>query len=256
MQGIAVDVELMRVLQSIVDQASPKLEAEFNTLVHHQVKISSSKRIVYFKQWYPWLESMDAENVERLLNDPRPVPREVKRAIEIIAEFGSSSVKKLTVGLAQNHHGRLYQLLAYGITQTKRWAGRGIQMHNFPRPEQKPLDPLPDFNVTNLADTIRQMAPTLKDPLAFVKNCLRRIWLPDAGHEFYCGDLAKIEPTVLFWLVGLGDIPKNWYEQMAAAIYQVAVETIGKDSEERQVGKAAALSVDIVTGKQIGRAHV
>lgn len=64
----------------------------------------------------------------------------------------------------------------------------------------------------------------------------------EPGNQFYCGDFSKIEPTVLFWLVGLGPIPKKWYEEMASEIYAKPVSEISKESQERQIGKTAALS--------------
>ena len=84
--------------------------------------------------------------------------------------------------------------------------------------------------------------PYLKDPLGFAKNHLRRIFLPDREDQrFYCGDWSKIEPTVLFWLTGLGRIADDWYEDMAGEIFSVPKINIAKESEERQLGKSAAL---------------
>jgi DNA polymerase len=145
--------------------------------------------------------------------------------------------------------GRIYGILAYHFTQTKRWAGRGIQIQNFPRVDNSKADKLNfDMDTVDLTSIVHEMRPGLKDPIGFVKNLLRRIWIPSPGKTFYCGDWAKVEPTVLFWLVGLGDIPKKWYEEMAAEIYGMSLADIGKDSEERQVGKTANLSCGYGSG--------
>ena len=139
------------------------------------------------------------------------------------------------------HQGRIYGLLEYHKAQTKRFAGRGVQIHNFPRPEKTPKDPLPPLNVEDLASHVRARANTLQDPIGFVKNLLRRVWLPDHGDVLYCGDFSKVEPTVLRWLTGMGPISKTAYEEMAVDIYNMPLETIGEESEERQVGKSAVL---------------
>jgi len=133
-------------------------------------------------------------------------------------------------------------VLAYSYTQTKRWAGRGIQVQNFPRPDDSKTDKLDfELNTSDIVSEIRKRRANLKDPIGFVRNLLRRIFIPDAGKEFLCGDFSKVEPSVLFWLLDMGAIPDKWYEETASQIYGVPVTAISKDSVERQIGKAAAL---------------
>jgi DNA polymerase len=242
MQGIRVDMPLVKVMNDIIEREKPKLVSEFDRCVGHKVKINSPKAKDWFKQYYPWVENMQADTIREMLMDVRPgIPAYARRALELKDLAGSTSLAKVSKILNLVYTGNIYQLLAYHYAQTKRWAGRGVQIQNFPRPV-KGQDPIDfDLNQTDIASIVASKAPTLKDPLGFVKNLLRRVWLPSPGKYFYCGDWAKIEPTVLFWLVGLGHIPKNWYEDMAATIYNVEVDQIGKDSEERQLGKSAAL---------------
>jgi len=250
-KGIRLDMDLVHELKSIVDEHLAVLEREFDHCVSYQVKMGSPKRIDFFAQWIPGLKSMDAENVRDILEGEvsQTLPPHILRAVEIISLAGSSSIKKLQVALMQNFAGRYYQTLAYSFTQTKRFAGRGIQIHNFPRSEEKPVDILPDCNVHDLASEVRRRrAEGLKDPIGFVVNLLRRIWVPDHGTAFYGGDFSKIEPTTLFWLLGMGPIPKKWYEEMAAAIYGIDASQISKDSDERQIGKKAALSCNYGSG--------
>jgi len=243
MRGLRLDEDLLNELSSIVSENLPKLIAEFDQCVSFQVKMNSPKLKDWLKEWYPWLENMQSDTVDKLLEDTTPVPAHVKRAIEIKSLAGSTSIVKLSTALSQKLNGRIYNILSYHYAQTKRWAGRGIQVHNFPRVDDTKEDKL-DFNlnVTNLADFVRIKRPHLKDPIGFVRNLLRRIWIPDEGLEFLCGDFSKVEPSTLFWLLDLGPIPKTWYEETAAAIYSMSPDQIGKDSVERQVGKTAALS--------------
>jgi hypothetical protein len=249
-RGIRLDMPLVFELKKIVDTNLGKLEREFDHLVNYQVKMGSPKRIQYFAQWIQGLTSMDAESIRDILeNHADSLPPHILRAIQIIDLAGSSSIKKLNVALEQNFCGRYYQTLAYSYTQTKRFAGRGIQIHNFPRADDKPLDVIPDCNVEDLASVVRMRAEQgLKDPIGFVVNLLRKIWLPDEGTVFYGGDFSKIEPTTLFWLLDMGAIPKKWYEEMAAAIYGIDATAIGKESIERQIGKKAALSCNYGSG--------
>ena len=237
-------MHLVNEMDSIIKESMPKLVNEFNTIVGFKFAMNSpTKAKEWFKQYYPWIENMQAETMRDMFADPRPVPPHVRRALEIKDLAGSTSISKVKSVLDRVHFGRVYEVLAYHYTQTKRWSGRGPQIQNYPRPNDKLQDSIKfDMNIHDLASYVRERRPSLKDPIGFVKNLLRRMWLPNHGEQFYCGDFSKVEPTVLFWLVGLGPIPKKWYEEMAAEIYLTPVEQISKESEERQVGKTAALS--------------
>lgn len=248
-EGIRIDMDLVQALSEIVDKAMPPLEAEFAQLTGG-LKINSHEKVRdWFKQFYPHIDSMRADVIRDLLLDTRPVPPYVRRALEIKDLAGSSAIAKLKAALSLNYFGRIYELLAYHYAGTKRWAGRGIQIQNFPRVNGKRPDSIKfNMNVENLASTVRSLSYGLKDPVGFVKNLLRRVWLPEPGEQFYCGDFSKVEPSVLFWLCGLGAIPKLWYETMAAAIYNKRVEEIEDGSIERTIGKIANLSCQYGTG--------
>jgi len=242
MRGIKLDTALLAELSSIVEENVPKLINEFDQCVSWSVKLNSPKLKEFFKPYYPWVENMQADTVRDMLADKTPVPKHVRRALEIKDLAGSTSIVKLKTAGEQKVNDRIYGILAYHYTQTKRWAGRGIQVHNFPRPDSNKVDSIEfDMNIEDLAGYVRSVRHTLKDPIGFVRNLLRRIFLPDAGMEFLCGDFSKVEPSVLFWLLDMGAIPKKWYEEMAAVIYNKSPSDIGKESEERQIGKAAAL---------------
>jgi len=244
LRGLAVDMDLVKELNSIIEEAKPKLIDEFNYLVGYKTTMNSPVKCKeFFQQYYPNIQDMQADTVRDMLAATHFVPREVKRALEIKDLAGSTSISKLTCAIEQEFMGRVYGILAYHFAQTKRWAGRGIQIQNFPRVDDKKDDKLDfDLNIRDLAGYVRSVRPKLKDPVGFVKNLLRRMWVASEGKLFYCGDFSKVEPCVLFWLTGIGDIPKKWYEEMAAEIYSKDISEISKDSEERQVGKTANLS--------------
>jgi len=241
--GVRVDVPLIKLLKSIVDQNRPAKEQRFMQItgcgVNSHVKVKA-----FFKQYYPFIEDMRKETVEELLLDETPVPSYVREALDIKFLIGSTAISKIEKALDIVVGDRIYGLFDYAKAQTKRFAGKGIQPQNFPRFDTDRLDNLDhiDFNVEDLVSVVAPMIPTLKDPIGFAKNLLRRIWLPEPGKEFLSGDFSKIEPTMLFWLLDMGPIPDRWYEELAADLYGIPLDQIGKDSEERQVGKAGQLS--------------
>jgi len=249
-EGIKVDIPLVLELKSIVDESMPKLEKEFESIVGCSVRSPKAKD--WFKQFWPWIEDMQKDTVRDMFLDPKPVPPHAKRALELKDLAGSTSISKLQTAIDHAYLGRIYDVLKYHFAQTKRWSGHGIQIQNQPRVDTKRPDnffnPKKDGYIKleidhdDLASQVKAIRHNLRDPIGFAKNLIRRMWIPANGRKFFCGDWSKIEPTTLFWLVGLGPIPKKWYEEMAAEIYSKPVEQISKDSEERQVGKTAALS--------------
>lgn len=239
--GIRIDEALVNELSDIVDGFMPLMEQEFESIVG--CKINSHVKVKeWFQQYWPWIKDMRSDTVRDMLIDTAGKPAHAVRALEIKDLAGSTAISKLKTAKNISYFGRIYDLLKYCQAQTKRWAGNGIQIQNNPRVDDKRPDKLPDdLNVHDLASVVRLARPYLKDPIGYAKNLLRRIFLPTEGKTFYCGDWSKIEPTTLFWLLNLGSIPKKWYEEMAAEIYNKRIEEISKDSEERQVGKTAQL---------------
>lgn len=242
LRGIKIDSDLVNEMASIITESTPKLVNEFDMLVGGKVKINSPKCKDFFKQYYPWIENMQADTVRDMLASDLQVHPTVRRALEIKDLAGSTSIAKVKCAVEQSYSSRIYGVLSYHYAHTKRWAGRGIQIQNFPRVDDTKADPIDfDLDVEDLTTTVKEKRSNLKDPIGFVKNLLRRIWIPDTGLMFYCGDFSRVEPSVLYWLLGQGDIPAKWYEEMAAEIYNKPVSEIAKDSEERTVGKSANL---------------
>ena len=133
LKGLQLDMPLVQELNDIVDASVPKYHAEFEHLVGHQFQMNSPVKCKdFFKQYYPHIEDMQADTLRDLLLDQRYVPPHVRRALELKDLASSTSIAKIKTAIRQNYKGRIYGNLAYAHTQTKRWAGRGIQVLNFP----------------------------------------------------------------------------------------------------------------------------
>ena len=258
LQGVKLDLDLLYVINYIVESSAPQLEQEFLSITGYSPR--SPKLIAWFKQWYPEINSLDAENMEDLLLDERPVPPHVRKALELKDLLGSASIAKIKVAIERNINGYIYDLLEYHKTQTKRWAGKGLQIQNFPRynPAKMKDEFSFDLDVEGIAYHVLQQFKrgVLRDPVDYVKNLLRRIFPAEEGQELIAGDWSKIEPTVLFWMLDLGPLPAKWYEEMASEIFGMPISAIGKDSEERQLGKMANLSCGYGSGAKAFRKAV
>lgn len=240
LKGIKLDMKLLKGMERILKIELPQLSAEFKEITGGLDIGQNAAFLEWVKQWIPRMPNCQAETIRDVIPEARKrgIDAKVIRALEIKSLAGSASIKKVRAALDREYKGRLYQNLVYNGTHTMRWAGSGFQIQNVPR-----SDDIGDIEeAVKVVSETPELAGCLYDcPISLVKSLLRRIFIPDDGYAFYCGDYSKIEPTVLFWLLGLGPIPKNWYEDMASTIYSLPIDQIGKDSSERQVGKAAAL---------------
>lgn len=247
--GIRIDVPLLLELKKIIDKELPKMNARFFQIVGCTVN-SHVKVKEFFKRFYPWIEDMRKDTVNELFLDTTPVPDYVREALDLKFLAGSTAISKVFTACDMLVGDRVYNLFDFAKAITKRFAGKGLQPQNFPRFDSSRRDKIDfDVNSPDLAAIVRERAHHLVDPIGFVKNLLRRIWLPDFDYEwFYAGDFSKIEPTVLFWLLNMGPIPKKWYEELASKIYGTPVDLIDKEGHERQVGKAGQLSCGYGSG--------
>lgn len=237
LRGVRIDMDLLAVLEEILAIEIPRLRQEFEAITGFGV--NQTKKCTEFFGHFYGIENMQAATVNEVLErDHHPDPR-VLRALQIKKEVGSTSLAKVPVARRHNYQGRIYDIWNFALAHTRRWAGKGIQPQNFPRTDEIPL--LKNLNVIDLAYEVRKIKALSVDGCKLVKDLLRRLWLPDEGKFFYCGDFSKIEPTVMFWMLDMGPLSPIWYEEMAAEIYGVTPQDIKKGSEKRNVGKAAAL---------------
>lgn len=251
--GIKVDVELLNAFSKMLNDKLPPQERRFKDIVGCTPN-SHARILEFFKNFYPWIVDFRKDTVEELLMDTTPVPEEVREALEIKYLLGGSTMSKVPTALNTMFNGRIYQLFDYSKAQNKRSAGRGVQPQNFPRFDKKRRDKLElDLDSPHLGRDLISVYPTLNDPLGAIKNLLRRIWMPNEGKHFVAGDFSKIEPTVLFWLLNMGEIPAKWYEEMASKLYNIPIDQVGKESDERQVGKTAQLSCGYGSGAKAFR---
>jgi DNA polymerase len=85
-----------------------------------------------------------------------------------------------------------------GAVRTLRWAGRGPQIQNFPRPVVKHVDKAIEQILKGMdADSLRLL---FGRPLDVVSSCLRGVFRAPEGFKFVVCDYHAIEAIVLAWL--------------------------------------------------------
>ena len=176
----------------------------------------------------------------------------VSSALALRQEAAKSSVAKVDAML--NYAGGLdYRMRGltqyYGAFRTGRWAGRGPQVQNYPRPEVDDQEGLVNAIKSGMDARGLELFFGVK-PMTALSSALRGcLWVPEGEGWFAALDFSQIEARVLAWLAGSEKIlsayrmGKDLYILAASGIYKVPEHEIGKDDFRRQIGKVAVLAL-------------
>lgn len=190
------------------------------------------------------LTGYDKNTILNALADPA-LPDDVRHVLEVRRTLGKASTSKYQAMLnLAGEDGRARGLFWYHGAQTGRWAGRGFQPQNLPRPAFDDTD--------NCIKLFEHRDPELiealyGDPMAALSSCLRGMIVPAKGHRLIVSDFSAIEARVLAWLAdeqGPLDVFREGgdiYCHAATGIYGRTITP--KDKEERQIGKVAVLAL-------------
>ncbi|WP_426271540.1 DNA polymerase [Dyella kyungheensis] len=140
-------------------------------------------------------------DVSELLNRDDLVD-ECRTALMLRQEAAKSSTAKLVAMRDRaGPDGRMRGLFQYHGAATGRWAGRGPQPHNFPRPTLL-------HDQDDIEDVIAHFGQPeylrvfYGDPMPLTADCMRGMIVAGPGKELVCCDYSNIEGRVLAWLAG------------------------------------------------------
>lgn len=136
-RGIAIDLVNAKKAVALAEAESARLDDEMKSLTGN--KVGSCAAVAQLKDWLGWqgieVASVDKPSILALLART-DLSSEVRQALLLRQEAAKTSVKKLTAMMnrADPVDGRFRNAHQYHGAGTGRWAGRGIQVQNFPRP--------------------------------------------------------------------------------------------------------------------------
>jgi DNA polymerase len=168
--------------------------------------------------------------------------------IESRLAFANTSVAKYARMLDMvGPDDRVRDLLQYHGAATGRYAGRGIQVQNFPRSAHPQADRV-SRDVTDPTNTLHTIEDKYGPIQELAKHMLRPTLCAAPGKTLVCRDYSSIEARGTAWATGDQDqldafaAGRDIYRVTAADMYNLRYEDIGKDSPERQAGKIAVLA--------------
>ena len=266
-RGVLVDMDLARAMAELLEPYKDAAEAELYRLTGG--KIEAASQTIAIRNWLAGegldLPNLQSETVEEAMVEDsfQSLPEHVRRVVQIRFDVALSSLAKVDRALEYTcQDQRIRDMLRFYRASTGRWAGAGLQPQNFPRPvefiggkwvpvSRKSCELAISLLKARDAEGIQMVFGELP---AAISNVLRGLFIAPPGKLLVGADYAQIEARVLAEQAGQTDLVEDFrrggkiYEKQAALSYEIPVESITRESEERQVGKIITLG----SGYQMG----
>ena len=190
------------------------------------------------------------------MEDPDEVPPDVAEVIQCADDLWASSVAKFSrlAQLADEEDDRVRGAFVFaGGSATGRASSYGAQVHNFTRKCAKEPEAVRTAMVRGHA-VVPRFGKRVTDVL---RGMLRPSLIPAKGKKFVVADWSAVEARVTPWasaqpqaqdVLDVFRAGRDIYIREAAGIYRIPEDTIGPESDERQIGKVAILSLGFAGG--------
>ncbi len=254
-RGVRVDVDLCRAALKMAETWKARLNEELFQMTGVE-RGSMRQRI---KDWLGRQEELvlpdtTGDTLERYITN-EDISGRARRVCEIVLDVNRTSTRKYQtmLNMADPEDWRVRDIIRYcGAERTGRWAGSGIQVHNFPAR---------DLIVEDMDEAARDIKSgdvdwcevMYGDVMKLLSHALRGAIVPTPGRKFAIADYAAIEARVILWLAGAEDALQVFYRgediycDMAAGIYGREIVK-GRDIPERQFGKQSILGLGFGMG--------
>lgn len=252
-RGIPIDVPLCKGAVKILNAAKKAAVDELKEITDGVITSPwEIQRIIKFVTARGVnIENLQEETVAIALKDSYIDPV-AKRVLEIRAECQSAAVKKYQAAVdTTDEDGRCREQLWYYKASTGRWAGKGIQPHNFKRNQA-----ISDQVIRAITIGDFELCQLLwgSNVVPVLATAIKGLVCAPEGWSLVSSDLAGIEARVLQWIAGNERVLQMFrdgsdiYKDMASKIYSCSIDDVSK--AQRQLGKTAVLGL----GYQMGAA--
>lgn len=251
-RGFAIDRVMCERALVLRDQISKRLEAEISDLTDGAVTRGTQReRVLHHMvgEYGILMLDMTKDTVKQALKDPT-LPADARRLLELRRDSSLSSLAKYERALERvGEDGRMrYTLQFSGAGRTGRWAGRGVQPHNMPRPKREADEILNGVVPGILTGTLPQLVDDVNQACS---DALRSMIVAPEGFELLVGDWSNIEGRCVAW-----EANEEWklqafrdndagtgpdlYNVLYARLFNMKVENVQKPM--RQKGKVFDLA--------------
>jgi DNA polymerase len=251
-RGVAVDIETTRQAIALIDRSSNEINKRIFKLTDGAV--DTVGKVSKLTQWMASqgfvATSLDKNTLAEALRNTE-IPPQVREALELRQLGSKTSVKKLFAILNMvEEDNRIRGQMLYHAASTGRFAGKGVQLQNLPRPDL----PYPEQVIPYIKRGAMEEIELCFGPVQnAISDCIRSLIIAGPQKVFYAADFAAIEARVLAWIAGQDDLlvqfanDEDIYLAFASVIYNKKLDK-KNNSRERQVGKAAILGLGFQMG--------
>ncbi len=241
-RGFYVDQPLCKAALIIRENMKAHLESEVQELTDDVIQKGTQRQAIlnHIVGEYGFLMlNLQKDNIKKVL-EGNEIDADTRRLLELRRDSSLSSLAKYERALEKvGPDGRMRHTLQFsGAGRTGRWAGRGFQPHNMPRPKRSADEVINEIIPAILDNTLPQKVDDVNQACS---DALRGTIIAEPGNELIVGDWANIEGRVLAWMAD-----ENW----KLRAFEANDAGTGPDLYKLLYAQSFGMEVEAVTGKQ------